>query len=204
MIPKKIKKILVKKMSVLFYKVLNSESFLKIENGNATLNFKSFGQGSTLPKQSIIKNPQYISIGNNFTSLNNLRLEAWDNYEGEYFKPEITIGDNVSLNADIHIGCINKVIIGNNVLMASRIYISDHSHGDISATTILLPPAKRTLVSKGPVIINDNVWIGEGVAILPGVTIGINSIIGANAVVTKNIPANCVAAGNPAKIIKTL
>ena len=65
-------------------------------------------------------------------------------------------------------------------------------------------PSLRKLYSKGPVIIEDNVWIGEGVAILPNVIIGENSIIGANAVVTKDIPRNSVVGGNPAKIIRTL
>jgi acetyltransferase-like isoleucine patch superfamily enzyme len=67
-----------------------------------------------------------------------------------------------------------------------------------------LPPMSRPLVSKGAVIIKDNVWIGEGVAIMPGVTIGENSIIATNAVVTKDIPPNCVAAGVPAKVIKII
>ena len=53
-------------------------------------------------------------------------------------------------------------------------------------------------------IIEDNVWIGEGVAIMPNVTIGANSIIGANSVVTKDIPKNSVVAGNPARVIKNI
>ena len=90
------------------------------------------------------------------------------------------------------------------MLMASRIYISDHSHGEINSEALMLPRLQRPLVSKGPVIIEDNVWIGEGVCIMPGVTVGRNSIIGANAVVTKSFPANCVIAGIPATIIKNL
>lgn len=166
--------------------------------------FKSCGKGLTIEAPVIIKNPQYISIGNSFSTLNNCRIEAWDNYQGQQFYPQIIIGNHVCLNTDVHIGCINKVVIGDNVLMASRIYISDHSHGEISLEAIKLPPLKRPLVSKGPVIIEDNVWIGEGVCIMPGVTIGRNSIIGANAVVTKNIPQNAVVAGVPARVIKIL
>jgi acetyltransferase-like isoleucine patch superfamily enzyme len=166
--------------------------------------FKSFGKGSSIHAPVFVKNPQYVSIGNNFSALWNLRIEAWDKYYNDSFKPEVVIGNNVGLNSDVHIGCINKIIIGNNVLMASRIYISDHFHGEINKKSLLLPPVQRSLYSKGPIIIEDNVWIGEGVCIMPNVTIGKNSIIGANAVVNNSFPENSVIAGVPAKLIKTL
>ena len=75
---------------------------------------------------------------------------------------------------------------------------------EITAEAIKFSPSERKLYSKGSVKIEKNVWIGEGVAILPNVTIGENSIIGANSVVTKNIPKNSVVGGNPARIIRTL
>ena len=90
------------------------------------------------------------------------------------------------------------------MLLASRIYISNHSHGEITADALKLPPSQRELVSKGPVIIEDNVWIGEGVCILPNVTIEKNSIVGANAVVTKSFPANSIIAGNLAKLLRVI
>jgi acetyltransferase-like isoleucine patch superfamily enzyme len=88
--------------------------------------------------------------------------------------------------------------------MASRIFITDHYHGQINAEALKLPPANRPLHSPGPVIIEDNVWIGENVTIMPNVVIGKNSIIGANSVVTKSLAANCVAVGMPARVIKVL
>lgn len=147
---------------------------------------------------------KYIKLGESFSCDQRLRLEAFDKFHGETFRPEIIIGDNVSIQKDCHIGAINKIIIGNNVLIASRVYICDHSHGETTKEDLLLPPGDRKLYSKGPIVIEDNVWLGEGVVVLAGVTIGENSIIGANAVVTKSLPKNCVAAGNPARIIKEL
>ena len=67
-----------------------------------------------------------------------------------------------------------------------------------------MPANVRAMYSKGPIVIEDNVWIGEMVCILPNVKIGKGSIIGANAVVTKDIPAHALAGGNPAKVIKII
>ena len=66
-----------------------------------------------------------------------------------------------------------------------------------------IPPLKRNLFSKGPVIIGKNVWIGDKATILPGIIVGDGAIIAANSVVTKNVPAYGVVGGNPAKLIKS-
>ena len=145
---------------------------------------------------------QNISIGDNFHAFARLRLEAYDEHNGHLYAPEIVIGDNVGINYDCHIACINKIIIGNNVLMGSKVLITDHFHGDTTLESLSESPNSRKLISKGAVIIEDNVWIGEGVVIMPNVTIGSNSVIGANSVVTKEIPPFCIAVGAPAKPIK--
>ena len=148
---------------------------------------------------------KYIHIGKNFSSGRNLRLEAIVQYGDKIYIPKIVIKDNVIINDFVHIGCTNYVVIGNNVLMASKIYISDHNHGYYSGdnqSNPLIEPAKRIVSSNKSVIIGDNVWIGENVAILPGVKIGEGSIIGANSVVTKDIPKYSIAVGNPAKVVK--
>ena len=94
--------------------------------------------------------------------------------------------------------------IGDNCLFASRIYISDHDLGNTTSKDLEIPPLYRPLVSKGSVIIKNNVWVGEGAAILFGVTIGENSIIATNAVVTKDVNPNSVVGGIPARIIKQI
>jgi acetyltransferase-like isoleucine patch superfamily enzyme len=180
---------------------------LKLDSSKADYirsQFKCVGDNCVIPSSAFINNPKYISIGNNFGAWYNLRMEAIDAYMQQKFCPIISIGNNVNIGSDFHIGCINRISIGNNVLIAGRVFITDHFHGSISSNDIHLVPTERELYSKGPVEILDNVWIGEGVCIMPGVTIGANSIIGANSVVTKSFGQNSVIAGNPAKLIKYL
>lgn len=151
-----------------------------------------------------LRGEKHISIGNDVILDRGTRIEAWDRYNGRKFHPKIILGNGVILNPNCHIGAINKVILEDNVLIGANTLITDHMHGHICKEELKLSPKRRSLFSRGPVHIQKNVWIGEGVAILPGVNIGENAIIGANAVVTKDVPANAVAGGNPARVIRIL
>ena len=148
----------------------------------------------------------YVKIGNNFTAGPGFRLEVTEDRKNRDYKVEI--GDNVVLNDHVHIGCANRVMIGNNVLIASKVYITDHNHGYYDAIhkdkheSPDTPPLKRRLTEDGFVEIGENVWIGELVSILPYTKIGKGSIIGANSVVKGDIPPFSIAVGNPAKVIK--
>jgi acetyltransferase-like isoleucine patch superfamily enzyme len=116
----------------------------------------------------------------------------------------LEFGDNCHLGDNVHIVSRERISIGDNLLCASKVFISDCSHGDYSGRASSSPdldPNKRPLVSS-PVTIGNNVWIGENVCILMGVTIGDGTVIGANSVVTHNIPSQSIVAGAPAKIIK--
>jgi lipopolysaccharide O-acetyltransferase len=109
------------------------------------------------------------------------------------------------MNENIHIAATHSVTIGDDVLMASRIYISDHHHGDYSGevqSSPDIPPNDRLVTADAKVVVGDRVWIGEMVSILAGVTIGEGSIVGSGSVVTKDIPPNCIAVGSPARVIK--
>jgi len=147
---------------------------------------------------------KYMHIGHSLTTGRCCRIECGPEKRalGEY---KLFIGNNVQFNDYVHISAWNKVVIGDDVLLASKIYISDVSHGcfgDKIPYEIELPPIKQPL-NMSEVVIGNNTWIGESVSILPGVHIGRCCIIGANSLVNKDIPDYCIAAGIPAKIIKT-
>ena len=109
------------------------------------------------------------------------------------------------MNDYVHITAAHSVEIGDNVLMASKIYISDCSHGSYvgneNDSDPMVSPVDRPLSMKA-VTIEDNVWLGEFVSVLPGVTIGKGTIVGANSVVSKSLPPYVIAVGSPAKPIK--
>lgn len=116
----------------------------------------------------------------------------------------LVIGKNCEMGDNVHIVAHKSVTIGENCLIASKVFISDTSHGDYNdknASSPDLPPKLRELAYH-EVSIGNNVWIGENVCILPGVNIGDGCIIGANSVVTRNIEDNTIAVGAPAKVIK--
>lgn len=155
---------------------------------------------------SKIKGKNHIKIGNNFYAGKLLWLEAIKSYEGITYFPKILIKDNVNLQDFVHIGAVNYIEIGNNVLFASRVYVTDHNHGIYrgnSQSNPDQPPLKRNIFNNESVIISDNVWVGENVIILPGVTIGKGSIIGSNSVVTNDVPPNSIVVGVPGKVIKS-
>lgn len=148
-----------------------------------------------------IRNRRFIDLGRGLTTGVGCRIEAYSSSN----KVTLIIGNNVQMNDYVHITAMDEVRIGNNVLLASKIYISDCSHGsyvgDADDSSPLSIPKDRNYAKK-KVIIEDNVWLGEFACVLPGVTIGRGTIVGANSVVTKSLPANVIAVGAPARPIK--
>lgn len=113
------------------------------------------------------------------------------------FGKNITLGDNVYMNFNCVILDVAKVTIGSFVFMGPNVQIYTAGHP--------LDYLERRKVEYGkPIVIGDDVWIGGGAILCPGITIGSKSVIGAGAVVTKDVPDNVVAAGNPAKILRHL
>jgi lipopolysaccharide O-acetyltransferase len=149
-----------------------------------------------------IRGGKFIDYGSNLTTGVGCRIEAIPFFEKKII---IKLGNNIEINDYVHIAGISSVIIGDNVLIASKVFISDLQHGCYGGNNLHdhpeVPPGDRSLSSKD-VFIDDNVWIGESVMVLAGVSIGKGSIIGANSVVTRSIPPNVIAVGCPAIPIK--
>lgn len=148
-----------------------------------------------------VRGRKYIDFGKGITTGVGCRFEAFS----ETGNPTMIFGERVQINDYAHICSMQKVSIGNDVLIASKVYISDNSHGVYKGEGVHsnpeIPPVKREYLI-APVIIEDNVWIGEGVMILPGVKVGAGAVIGAYSIINKDVPSNAIAAGQPAKVIK--
>ncbi|MEK6153577.1 sugar O-acetyltransferase [Flavobacteriaceae bacterium 3-367] len=118
----------------------------------------------------------------------------------------ISIGENTFINTNCIFLDDNKISIGKNGLIAPFVQIYTAGH-PLKASERTLDPKKNTgsyITYTKPVSIGDHVWIGGNTIIMPGVTIGDNVTIGAGSVVTKDIPDNVLAYGNPCKVIKSL
>jgi|TARA_B100000003_G_scaffold119220_1_gene106823 acetyltransferase-like isoleucine patch superfamily enzyme len=161
--------------------------------------FKQLGKGGAFFK------PQYLKLFGSHISVDdfptiigardaNVQLTSWN--IGDW-KGELKIGKYCLITPGVRIMAAESIEIGDACMFAHGAYISDADwHGIYDRSE----PVGNTK----PIILKDNVWIGDSAIVCKGVTIGENSIIGAGAVVTKNIPANVVAAGNPAKVVKNL
>lgn len=153
-----------------------------------------------------IRGKKYIDLGDQLTLGKHCRFEVFPHLMVGNKSKKLKIGKNVQINDNVHICALQSVEIGDNVLIASNIYIADNSHGSYNGDSAtqsspITPPIKRSYYI-APVKIDNNVWIGQGVVINPGVTIGEGSIIGANSVVTHSIPPFSIAVGSPSKVIK--
>lgn len=124
---------------------------------------------------------------------------------------KVKIGRWAKIGFDTSINCADSIEIGAFTAIANNVTIVDHNFHPIN-------PADRKymrqtphgsfersplVADRKPIVIGENVWIGNDSRICKGVTIGDNSIIGSNSIVTKNIPANCIAVGNPARVVKS-
>ena len=172
----------------------------RIKKCKDIIKFKLKNKSVAVGKNMILRNPQYISCGKNVVIGDESKLLCWDSYGEEQYNnlPEIQIGDNFHATRNFTVQCAQKVVIGRDVLVASNVFIIDYNHGLNPLTMSYL---ENPLI-RGGVFVDDGVWIGNNVIVLPNVHIGKKSIIGAGSVVTKDIPEYCIAVRNPAKVVK--
>ncbi len=164
------------------------------------------GKGSRYLPGSFVVGGKYIKIGRNTIVDKHVSITAQKvkGVTSDNIQCIVTIGDNCSIGPYSQITGIKRIQIGNGLLTGSSVLITDNAHGETDYAQLQLLPKLRPLVSRGEVVIGNNVWIGAKATILPGVHIGDGVIIGANSVVTKDIPSYSIVVGNPAHIIKQL
>jgi acetyltransferase-like isoleucine patch superfamily enzyme len=176
------------------YKYFKNSLYTRLLKGN----FGRIGKKTYICPPFHSNNAKQIYIGDNCIIHSGSWLECVEKY-GKDFSPRIDIGEGTYIGNGAHIIACSHMKIGKNVLFANGVYISDNLHGYEDINT---PIMAQTLINPGPVTIEDEVWLGENVCVLPNVTIGRHSVVGANSVVTKDIPPYSVAVGTPAKVIK--
>lgn len=108
----------------------------------------------------------------------------------------ISVGKNVFINSGCRFQDQGGITIGDGVLIGHNVMLATLNHD--------IDPRKRSTMHPAPIVIGNNVWIGANATVVPGVTIGDGAIIAAGAVVTKDIPANVIVGGVPAKVIKKI
>jgi acetyltransferase-like isoleucine patch superfamily enzyme len=180
------------KKSYLRFRYWYAEHFLRPE-------FASMGHYHTIMKPwHVVVSGDNIHLGHSATIVaepdNKVRIGVWGRGPGQ---GSIRIGDAVMISPGVRISASDEISIGDGCMMANGAYITDcdwHSVYD----RMNRDPEPR------PVHLGDNVWIGDHATVLKGVRIGDNSIVAACSVVTKDVPANVVVAGNPARIVKEL
>lgn len=173
-----------------------------ILSGKITALFKHFAVHFIISPPIRLLGGKHISVGDKCVFGYRGIRTAWYQFIEGAFLPSIVIGNHVNIGDYFHINPINRLCTGNGVLTGRWVTISDNAHGTTDRDSLTHVPMKRKLFSKGPVVIGDNVWIGDKASILAGVTIGEGAVIGANAVITQDVSAYYITIGNLTKIIK--
>ena len=158
-----------------------------------------FGPRSLIVPPAVIHSPHRIEIGSGVILHGNAFLSVVEEHNGRRYEPRLRIGDGTSFGYNLWVSCVGEIDIGREVLAGHNILITDtyHEYEDPDVAIMHQPMAEPRAVRIG-----DGVHLGPNVAILAGVTIGERAFVAAGAVVTRDIPPNAVAVGNPARVIR--
>lgn len=185
---------------------------VQVDVDAATLpRFANEPRNLTIQPPHRIHNPQHIFLGSSVKLGPSSVLSASEAYPGNWmkhpdgrhieqrFEPVLRIGDRVTATSGLQVFALQEIIIEDDVMFASNVFISDATHG---YGTALEPYKYQGMTQPQAIRIGVGSWIGQNVVVMPGVTIGECAIVGANSVVTQDIPSRAIALGNPAKVIK--
>lgn len=187
------------------------------ESTSASLAERTLPRFANAPKGTVVQlprqlsNPQLIHLGDDVKLGPNSVLRAitkgpggWlEHPEGEHvsqtFTPELRIGHRVTATGALQVIAHEQIIIEDDVMFASNVFICDGLHGYERGD---IPYKYQGIFRIAPIKIGRGSWLGQNVVVMPGVTIGELCVVGANSVVNKDVPANAVIAGSPARLIR--
>ncbi|MBT8633210.1 acyltransferase [Polynucleobacter paneuropaeus] len=158
------------------------------------------GHGVFLGSGFRIENPEYVQLGDNVYFNDQCWISTVPPEVGAQ-APTLIVGANTYVGRFAVFACMQKIEIGQKVLISDRVFISDSLHG---FRQLGVAVADQPIFSPGPVLIGDGSWIGIGASILPNVKIGKQCVIGANAVVTHDVPDFHLAVGVPARVTRRI
>jgi acetyltransferase-like isoleucine patch superfamily enzyme len=161
--------------------------------------FAAFGPGSEIVEPFVVSCPSRIVIGEGVRIGERSWLSVVDFHNGRSYEPRLSIGDGARLGPDLVIACIGSVEIGAKVQTGPRVFIGDTYHDYHDPDTAIVD---QLMADPRPVRIETGAFLGIGSAVLPGVTVGARACVAAGAVVTRDVPPNSLAAGNPARIVR--
>ncbi|MHB8377430.1 MAG: acyltransferase [Dehalococcoidia bacterium] len=163
------------------------------------LRLGAFGEYSVVRPPYTVAGAKHIFIGERTLIGRNAMLLAADRYAGETYEPNMRIGDDTRIGQNFFASCTGEFRIGSRVLISQNVHVGDnlHRYDDPDVAVIDQP------MTRGYVIVADDAFIGVNAVILPNVRVGRHAVVGAGAVVTRDVPDYCVAAGNPARILRS-
>ena len=163
------------------------------------IDHRSFLGSNGIGKGCVLDGDENIVIGSDSFIGEGSELLAYRFHFERPLNSHLIIGKHVRITARCRITCAGTIRIGDDVLFGPDVFVTDHNHGMDPEAPGGYSPQNITIQN---VTIEEGVWLGQRVCVLPGVTIGAHSIVGTNSVVTNDLPPYTMAVGSPAKVIK--